>query len=229
MARILYSLCGADGVSHYSPHVWKIIMALKHKGLDFELRPVTFKDIPLIENGAFKSVPALNDNGHLEGDSFQIAVYLDRHYPDRPSLFGGNAGQALSRFVECFGQTVLHPPLSVITVAGMHSLMPPEDQAHFRTVREKRFGKTLEEIASGRERELASFPEKLSPLRALLAIQPWLGGEQPHFADYVLFGSLQWARVTSAGKLFAEDDPVESWFGRCLELCGDLARPAAAA
>ncbi|CAM2879918.1 glutathione S-transferase family protein [Janthinobacterium lividum] len=224
MSIILYSLCAADRRRHYSPHVWKIIMALKHKELQAEVRPVSFAEIAGIEDGSYKSVPVLNDNGHIEGDSFEIAVHLERAYPDRPSLFGGPGGQAMARFVESFSQTVIHPPVSAIAAMDMHALMSPADQAYFRAAREKRFGKTLEEASATRHIELAALPEKFAPLRSVLAKQPWLGGAQPLFADYILFGVLQWARITVPYPLLPADDPVSTWFERCLDLHGAIGR-----
>jgi glutathione S-transferase len=227
MQRILYSLCGADRSRHYSPHVWKIIMAMKHKGLDFELKPVSFKEISEIEDGTFKSVPVLNDNGHLEGDSFEIAVHLDDKYREGSSLFGGEGGLAAARFIESFSQTVIHPPVSTIAVMDMHAMMSPEDQAYFRSAREKRFGKSLEEVYAKKDAELAAFPEKLAPMRAVLAKQPWIGGKTPLFGDYILFGALQWARVCTPTKLLADDDPIKDWFERCLDLHGGIGRSLA--
>lgn len=229
MQRILYSLCAADRTRHYSPHVWKIIMAMKHKGLRFELKPVSFKEIPRIEGGSFSSVPVLNDNGHLEGDSFEIAVYLDETYREGPSLFGGEGGVAMARFVESHCQTVVQPPISTIAVVDMHAMMSAEDQAYFRSAREKRYGKSLEEVGANRDAEIAAFPEKLAPLRAMLAKQPWLGGKTPLFADYIVFGALQWARVCTPAKLLADDDPVQQWFERCLDLHGGMGRSVAPA
>jgi len=226
MQRLLYSLCAADGVRHYSPHVWKIILAIKHKGLRMELKPVGFRDIPKIENGSFSAVPVLNDNGHIEGDSFDIAVYLEQTYREGPSLFDGEGGVAMARFVEGFTQHVLHPPMSVIVLMDMYGMMSPDDQAHFRAAREKRFGKSMEEIHAGREAELKAFPAKLAPLRAVLERQPWMGGKTPLFADYILFGAFQWARVCSPVKLLSNDDPVKEWFERCLDLHGGVGRAA---
>ncbi|MFP8780110.1 glutathione S-transferase family protein [Hydrogenophaga sp. RWCD_12] len=230
MQRILYSLCAADGVRHYSPHVWKIILAIKHKGLRVELKPLSFADIPNIEGGGYSAVPVLNDNGHLEGDSFDIAVYLEKTYREGPTLFDGEGGVAMARFVEAFTQNVLHPPMSVIVLMDMHSMMSTQDQAHFRIAREKRFGKSMDEIFADHEAELKAFPAKLAPLRAVLERQQWMGGKTPLFADYILFGAFQWARICSPVKLLSNDDPVREWFERCLDLHGGVGRavPAAA-
>jgi hypothetical protein len=64
----------------------------------------------------------------------------------------------------------------------------------------------------------------------MLAYQPWIGGASPLFPDYIVFGALQWARVASPYRFLAADDPVSEWFGRCLDLHGELGRkvPAAA-
>ncbi|MFS8184862.1 glutathione S-transferase family protein [Pseudovibrio denitrificans] len=225
MQRILYSLSGASG-QHYSPHVWKIIMSLKHKGLAFDLKPVSFGDISSIEDGSFSSVPVLNDQGTLLGDSFEIAQYLETTYNDTPSLFDGDGGLHLSRFVESYCKTVLHPTLAVIAVMDMYNIMSDADRAYFRTAREKRFGMPLEDVYANRDAELATLPEKLNPVRDLLATQDWLGGEKAMHADYVLFGTLQWCNVCCADPFFAATDPVQMWFERMLDLHGGVGRKA---
>lgn len=224
MQRVLYSLVSADRQRHYSPHVWKIVMAMRHKNLDFKIKPVSFGDISKIEDGSYSSVPVLNDHGHVEGDSFEIAVYLDRKYKDTPSLFGGEAGVAVARFVEGFSQAVIHPPVSKIAVMDMYKMMSSDDQAYFRNAREKRFGKSLEEVYANRDQEISAFPSKLEPIRSVLGKQAWIGGEQPMFADYILFGALQWARVSMPTRLLDDGDPVSQWFERCLDLHGGIGR-----
>lgn len=210
----LYSLCAADGVRHYSPHVWKAILALRHKGLAFDLRPVTFADIPRIAGGGFDSVPVLDDRGHHEADSFGIALHLEAAHPG-PSLFPGPGQQALARMVEHHCNTVLNPPLSVIVVRQMHDMMCPADQAHFRAARQRRFGAGIEELATRSATEAAGFPAKLALMRRILAGQDWLAGEAPGFADHILFGTLQWHRICTGAAPVPVDDPVERWFIRC--------------
>ena len=104
------------------------------------------------------------------------------------------------------------------------SSLDAEDQAYFRQSREARYGKPLEDVSAGRDAGLAAFRASLEPLRSMLAYQPWIGGESPLFADYIVFGAFQWVRVISPFQLLAEDDPIVEWFGRCLELHGGLGR-----
>lgn len=230
MTIILHSLCGTDTKRPFSPHCWKAVMALSHKGLDFVERPVPFTGIPALENGFSRTVPILNDNGHLVSDSFAIALYLEDTYPDRPSLFKGEGGKAMARFVEGYTQTVLQAALMPIIVMSIHDILPEKDKAYFRESREARLGRPLEEVVATRaEAEKAAFPGKLEPLRHMLKFQPYLGGDSPLFADYILFGALQWARVTSGSLPLSADDPAMEWFGRCLDLFEGRGRHVTAA
>ena len=77
MTRILYSLSGEDRSRPFSPHCWKVVLALHHKGLDFEEVPLAFTEIPTVENEFSKTVPILRDGDRLISDSFQIALDLE--------------------------------------------------------------------------------------------------------------------------------------------------------
>jgi glutathione S-transferase len=111
----------------------------------------------------------------------------------------------------------------------MYAMMSLDDQAYFRAAREKRFGRPLEEVGANSAAEVAAFTDKLAPMRSVLAARPFFGGESPLFADYVLFGALQWARVCTPAKLLPEDDPVTRWFERCLDLHGGVGRSVSSA
>lgn len=229
----LYTLCGADASRPFSPHAWKVVMALSHKGLAFQEVPTPFTAIPAIAPDVARTVPILRDGSRIVADSFVIAAYLEETHADRPSLFGGPGGEALARFVEGWANSVVHPALSAIIVKDIHDGLAPADQAYFRETREKRFGKPLEAVVASREADIAAFPAKLQPLRLMLARQPFIGGAAPHFADYIVFGALQWARVSSPARLLPVGgpggDPVADWFERCLDLHGGVARAVPAA
>ncbi|MCC2609229.1 glutathione S-transferase family protein [Neorhizobium petrolearium] len=229
MTRILYSLCGADESRPFSPHCWKVVLALRHKGLDFIEKPTPFTEIPALENGFSKTVPILRDGNELIRDSFDIALYLEETYPNRPTLFGGEGGKALSRFVERFSQTIIHPAVTNIAVADIHDMLGETDRIYFRKSREAFLGRTLEEMRAGRDEAIAAFAAKLEPVRQTLKYQEFIGGDGPLFADYILFGALQWMRVTTGVKVFADDDPVGQWFERCLDLHDGVGRHVTAA
>lgn len=229
MTRILYSLCGADESRPFSPHCWKVVQALAHKGLDFVERPTPFTEIPALEGGFSKTVPILRDGNELIRDSFEIALYLEDKYPDRPTLFGGEGGKALARFVEGFSQMVVHSAITKIAVKNIHDMLGDKDQVYFRESREKFLGTSLEDVHGARQPEIEGFAEKLKPIRHTLKFQPFIGGDSPLFADYILFGALQWMRITAGPKVFAADDPVADWFERCLDLHQGIGRSVTAA
>ncbi|MEX0955629.1 MAG: glutathione S-transferase family protein [Rhizobiaceae bacterium] len=229
MAIKLYELVGADAERPFSPHCWKTAWSLGHKGLEFETAPTPFTAVPSVEGGVSKTVPVIRDGDKVVADSFQIALYLEEAYPDGPTLFGGEGGKALSRFIERWSQLTLHPYIGKAVLMDIHGCLAQSDQEYFRADREVRFGRTLEEVPRGRDEQLDRFRKSLAPLRSMLEFQPFIGGAGPLFADYIVAGALQWPRVVSSYALLEADDPVAEWFGRILDLHDGLGRRVAAA
>lgn len=62
----------------------------------------------------------------------------------------------------------------------------------------------------------------------MLEFQPFIGGEAPLFADYIVFGAFQWVRLTST-YTFIDDPAIKAWFERCLDLFDGMARSVPAA
>jgi glutathione S-transferase len=229
MTIILHDLCAADSARRFSPNCWKVRMALAHKGLAFETRPTPFTRIKEIGNGFSATVPVIEDNGRLVRDSFEIALYLEEAYPRSPSLFRGKGGESHARFVESWVASSVQPILIRIIVKDIYDQLDEADKPYFRESREQRLGGRLEDIQTDRDATIDEFRERLAPLRRMLSRQAFIGGDAPLFADYLVFGSLQWARVVSPVRLLADDDPVAAWFGRCLDLYDGMGRKMAAA
>lgn len=223
MARILYDLAAREEC-RISPYCWRAKMALAHKELEFETRAVPFTGIPGILDGSHKTVPVLDDDGTVVPDSFRIALHLEAAYPDRPTLFGGVGGEAMARFVEQWANIAVNASIMPLIVKDVHDTVLPEDQGYFRETREKRLGRTLEEVQAGREDRLETVRKALEPARKTLQVQPFLGGDGPLFADYILFGTLQWARLGSELQILEAGDPVLEWFEGCLDLFERLGR-----
>ncbi len=229
MTILHYELVGQDPSRPFSPHCWKSAMSLAHKGLAFESVPVPFTGVAAVEGNFSKTVPVIRDGDKLIADSFDIALYLDEAYPDRPSLFGGPGGKATARFIERWSQLTIHAFAGKAALMDIYDRLAPADQAYFRDSREKRFGRSIEEVPADREAGLEAFRASLAPLRSMLDYQPFIGGASPLFADYIVFGAFQWVRVISPFPLLAGDDPIADWFERCLDLHGGLGRQVPAA
>ncbi|MCX8569446.1 glutathione S-transferase family protein [Aminobacter sp. MET-1] len=229
MTILFYDLVGSDAARPFSPHCWKVAMALEHKGLDYRAVLKRLVEVPEIEGGVSKTIPVIRDGDKVIPDSFAIALYLEEAYPEQPSLFEGPGGMAHARFIERWSQLTLHPYISVAALTALHAMQDDENAAYFRKSREARFGRPLEEVTASRDASLSGFRASLEPLRSMLSYQPWIGGEQPLFADYIVFGALQWARIATPYQLLEAADPVAEWFERCLDLHGGKGRSIAAA
>ena len=228
MAITLYDLAGAEADRRFSPFCWRTRMALAHKALEVETVPWRFTEKDKLPRPNAGRVPVIVDDDHVVHDSSTIADYLENRYADRPSLFGGEAGHALTRFIQNWTETVLHAGLIGFVVLDIHGHAAPKDQAYFRTSREERFGRTLEEVVRDREARLPAFRESLTPLRRTLERQDFLAGTAPAYADYIVFGAFQWARAISDFELLEAGDPVAAWRGRMLDLFAGLARKSPA-
>ncbi|MDX8460758.1 glutathione S-transferase family protein [Mesorhizobium humile] len=229
MTILFYDLVGHDSQRPFSPHCWKTKMALAHKGLAATKVPTRFLEVPKVEGGASKTVPVIRDDERVVADSFAIALYLDEAYPDRPTLFSGEGGKAMARFIERWSQLTIHPYVATVALTDLHDMQDEPNAAYFRESREQRYGKRLEDVVANRDAGLSGFRAALEPLRSTLTYQPFLGGETPLFADYIVFGALQWGRIASPFQLLDDDDGVARWFERCLDLHGGIGRQVAAA
>src|SRR6187549_3958189 len=130
MAILLYDLVGADAGRPLSPHCWKAKMALAHKGLQFDCVPTPFTSVPEVEGGASKTVPVIRDGDKVVADSFAIALYLEDAYPDRPTLFGGEGGKAMARFIERWSQLTLHAYKGEAALLEIHDRLGPADREY---------------------------------------------------------------------------------------------------
>jgi glutathione S-transferase len=77
---------------------------------------------------------------------------------------------------------------------------------------------------AARDKSVIGFRKNLEPMRLALKAQPYLGGEAPNYADYIVFGGFQWARAVSPFRLLEADDPIYAWRERLLDAFDGMAR-----
>ena len=70
-------------------------------------------------------VPVLHDGDKAINESFEIAQYLEKTYPDAPSLFGGESGEAGCFFANAFADTVMMRKANPFIVASEIQAMVP--------------------------------------------------------------------------------------------------------
>lgn len=221
----MFDLAGADPALRFSPYCWRTRFALAHKGLEVETLPWRFTEKDRLPEGQSK-VPVILDGDRVVADSWTIAEYLEDRWPERPTLFGGPAGRAHARFLNAWADQVLMPGLVRLVLRDVWTCLDPRDRDYFRRSREQRLGMTLEQVQEGREERVDAFRALLAPMRTVLRVQPFLGGEEPSYADHIVAGTLQWPRCTSRFEVLAPDDAVAGWLERVLGLYGGLGRAA---
>jgi glutathione S-transferase len=207
MTLRLYDLAGADPNRRFSPYCWRIRLALAHKKLPVETIPWRFTDKQEIAPSGQIFVPVLVDGERWIADSWTIANYLEDKYPDFPSLFGGATARSLTRYYSSFADGLVGAMFPFLALDILRHVAD-QDRSYFRETREKRVGTTLEAFVADRETKLPGFRASLTPLRLALKSQPFLGGDQPLYADYAVFGPFQWARCISPFVLLEEGDPI---------------------
>jgi glutathione S-transferase len=222
MALTLFELGGLND-RRYSLFSWRTRYALAHKGLAPDYKPVRVSDKEAIAFSRQDKVPILIDGDETIHDSFRIAQHLEKKYPDKP-LFGGETGEALTRFMNSWVDRTIVPRLVPLFVIDLAGIVDEGDAAHMRRTIEKAFGKTLEELAANREKDLVAIRRLFDPVRASLRSQPFISGSHPAYADYIVFSPLQWARIVAPVPLLEEGDALIAWRERMLDLYGGLGR-----
>lgn len=234
MSRMLYELTGADPEIRFSPHCWKTRMALAHKGLDAQVQPWRFVDKAALAFSGQDKVPVLVDGEQVIHDSWQIACYLEEHYPNAPSLFSpaepdpasARNAMPLVQLINAWVDTQLIPATLPLFLLDIHACLDEASQQYFRQSREQRFGRTLEAVMENRDAHLERLAQVLTPVRLMLAQRPFLAGDAPGYADYAVFGVFMWCRVVSTVALVTPDSPIHDWQARLLDAFGGLARQA---
>ena len=219
----LWELGGRDDC-RFSTYSWRTRLALHHKGLPFAAHPVAVSDKATIGFSGQDKVPILKHDGRVIADSWAIALYLEKEFPDRPSLFGGETGGTLTHVFNVWTDRELVPALIPYLMRDVLDCVNEADGAHLRGHIEGAMKKSLEELTASREQAVSTFRRKLQPARKALEKKAFLGGAAPTYADYILFGLLQWARVTSSAKVLEDTDVIASWFDRVLGLYDGVGR-----
>lgn len=226
MGIVLYELAGADPSLRFSPHCWKVRMALAHKGLEAESLPWRFMEKQVIAFSGQGSVPVLIDDGETIFDSWRIARHLEARYPNAPELFAGAGAIPHVHFLNAWSDSALLPAIARVILLEIHDCLDSSDREYFRASRERRFGQSLEAVVADRPSNVSALRKLLWPLREVLSERNFLSGESPAYADYCVFGMFMWARCCSVVPLLDEDDPVFWWRERLLNAFDGLARSA---
>ncbi|GJN87242.1 hypothetical protein Rhopal_000187-T1 [Rhodotorula paludigena] len=196
---IFYDLVGHHGGPFYSPNTWKTRLSLLAKGVEFDEREVTYLELremaPRI--GVERpAVPLLEfPDGTFLSDSWAIAEWLDKTYPDQPSLFLPDAPTPVQLdspemtlaknyallFSGGFGDSdSMWSTFYELSAQGICDSMTDPMQKEYFTSDYKQGFKDAWKWLQSRDRVL--------PLNPVLAKTPFLSGHQPGFVDFIAYG-----------------------------------------
>jgi glutathione S-transferase len=198
--------------SRPSPFCWRAKLALAHKRLTFESRATLYSEIPTLGDGSFKTLPVIDDGGVCTGGSSNIAVDLESRYPQGPTLFPHDPRHWFAEFVEFWVDSTLHPQIFPVVALRIWEQLPSSEQDYFRRTREKRLGTSLEDAHLLSVEKLPAIRSSLDPMRRILARRPFLAGESPAYADYIVYGALKWYWLSMGSGLVEAGDPITPWF-----------------
>lgn len=220
----LYDLVLKSGVT-LSPFVWRTKLAILHKGFEIDDVPTSYMGIRRMLDGSYTRLPVIDDGGTVVPDSWDIAEYLDRTYPDRPLLYRGQAEKSFARFLDGWmWKGMIHAWFSCFTLDQV-KLVHDEDREYVLDAHQNRiFKRPLEEVVADREQRLLEARPLLDPLRDLLTRSKWLAGDEPNQIDYIALGNFLWAASLASHPPLGRDDPLMDWLDRGFDLFGGIGR-----
>ncbi|KAH9480881.1 Glutathione S-transferase-like protein ustS [Psilocybe cubensis] len=230
----------------HSPRKYMVSQHLQDKGLEFTTEFVEYPDIEPVckelgvkptskkEDGTdLYTLPAIYDpsTGVYVADSFPIAQYLDKTYPDTPPIFPRNTVGLHRAFTLSFAQHI--EPLWDFIIPYTCFMLNPRSSEYFRRTREASFGKTMEELIPKGDGAVGNWDvlrEGFSKIAYVYSFTddmgPFLMGDEITWGDLLLCSFLSWMKI-----VWGEDDQkwkdVMKWDGgRWERLFNDLQKYA---
>ena len=203
-------------------------VVLNYKGTPYRTEWVEFPDIePLSkklgieptdhnsDGSPLYTLPAIHDpsTGVYIADSTAIAEYLEKTYPNTPSVFP-NETIGLQKVFEATFESSLDAVWSFILPATNFKLNPVSEE-YFRRTREISFGQKLEDViptGNTRTEEWGKFEQGLTKIHSYLALTkgPYMLGDTISWSDFVLFSFIYWFKLIW-GEDSKEWKDIASW------------------
>ncbi|KAL4782040.1 hypothetical protein BJX76DRAFT_359290 [Aspergillus varians] len=231
----------------WSPNTLKTRIALNYKGIPYTQTYVSYPDIAPLLSGlsvpphpegtahTAYTLPAIchpsvtsNPNGALM-NSLPIARHLEEQFPERPLFPSGNASYALAVAVERIIGGVAFAVYTLV-LPPVADILDPRGREFYRRTRSAVFGKPFEEIGPTDKAEIQEMLTKakmeMAPIVQMLKggngkTGPFLEGDKPSYADFILEGYLFWFK-TGNEKIWEElvgleDGEVRALWDACYQ------------
>jgi len=210
-----------------------IRFVLNYKGISYKTEWVEYPDIaehskklglkPTGKNPwdgtDYYTLPAIYDpsTGKYINDTWEIAVYLEKQYPDTPSLFYNNTHALQAAFLDAYNDSLAS--LWPFIVPPLRSIFIPRTEEYFVKTREMAFGVTFDELLPKGDRAVAEWAKLKADLGK---VDTWFGKTDPEepfmlgnkisYVDLVVVGYIRWWK-TIWGENSKEWRDIASWHG----------------
>jgi len=245
---IIFYDIGSPFPTTFAPNPWKTRYALNFKRVQYKTEWVDLPDIVSVrkklgtppnrtfwDGSSFYTLPIIQDlaTGEIVGDSFDNALYLDKTYTEAtntPPLFPPftvSLQRAWNKQIDA-----IFTPFASLCVHGIP--MNPDTaeitKAAFLFRSQKEKWEDLELSGEKRAEILEDFKSKLDELAGIYrdVEGPFLGGENPIYADLIVGAWLGFCKATMPAK---EWQDVQTWqdgmwgrLDRALEKYSDCSR-----
>ncbi|GAA5975840.1 hypothetical protein JCM10908_005297 [Rhodotorula pacifica] len=192
------------------PNTAKGRLALLHKGVDFDVKYLTFSELRALAPKLGVERPVIPfielPDGKIIADSWNIAEWAENQYPDKPSIWvpdsptsvkeddkalqlAKNYALALVEGTTVGGWT----PFYELSAVGIDALMPGTvetnpDKEYFRSDYKQRATGAWQRLSTLDKGPVLERAQKsVLPFEKVLASSPFLSGQNPGFADYVIY------------------------------------------
>ncbi|MDB9314098.1 glutathione S-transferase family protein [Spirulina sp. CS-785/01] len=206
-------------ISHYSE---KIRLILDYKGLEYRKIEVTpgVGQVELFQKAGRRQVPVLKDGETYIGDSTEIAMYLERNYPDQPIIPASAKEKGLCLLMEEWADESVGLKGRKALVGAVNknqtfrkSILPPDVPDFLKNLVEAVPGDVLDVLGSGvglggeavKDAEMG-IKQDLEALCLLLEDQPYLIGDTPTLADFAVAGLSMVLKFPDGNYLDIPDD-----------------------
>jgi glutathione S-transferase len=227
MSITLYDLAAADTAVRFGPHCWKSRLALSHKQLEHSTIPVSFTEKDKIAMSGQGLLPVLTDGETVVNDSWEIALYLESHYPENTALFSDDDAKSNAISINEWCNNVLSPHIRPLIIMPIFRIIKEKDKTYFRQSREEKLGVSLESYTDKTEESIVGLNKELDTLRDILRDQPYLAGQESSYADICVLATFLWIACSNETDLINmgfmdKDDIFYQWYQRMLNRYQDV-------
>ncbi|KAK1232069.1 hypothetical protein PQX77_004787 [Marasmius sp. AFHP31] len=209
MSIEFYDISSKLGEVTWSPNTFKTRYTLNYKGLAYKHIFVEYPDIKSVcekigaaptdknpDGSPLYTFPVIRDlsTGAVVSDSAAITQYLEKQYPDKPTLIPSGTLALHNAFDDALKTKLGNLfPLLLPKVPGV--LNPPSEE-YFERTRKAKFGVPLSEVyPKDTDAQWKKVEADLKVVASWFKEGEFIGGDKPVYADINIASFIIWARV----------------------------------